>query len=132
MDPLSAEIVSSTSQPVQITQAQFDAYNRRYCNVTYRAFTSKLTQLQQGGYLHTAPSDVYDTVVDLLINASFGRVGVEGYAETEAALLALITPFSHSSLWNWPRIISITSTRIPNRTLARIFALSTTRHITCA
>ncbi len=94
MDQLPVGTVPSTSKPVQITQAQFDAYNRRYNNVTYRAFTSKLTQLQQGGYLHTAPPDVYDMVVDPLINASFGRVGVEGYAETEAALLALITPFS--------------------------------------
>ena len=94
--PEQYEVISlpPTAKPVTITQAQYDAYNRRYCNTTYRAFTEKIEQLQRGGYLHTASPDFYDQATDLLINACFERIGVTGYAGTETALLALLTPYS--------------------------------------
>ncbi len=79
--------------PVTISQDQYDAYNRRYRNTTYRAFTTKIETLQRGGYLHAGPQDFYDQATDLLINACFERVGVTGYTGTEAALLALVMPY---------------------------------------
>jgi hypothetical protein len=81
-------------QLVEITQSQYETYNRRYDNATYRAFTEKIEQLQRGGYLHTASPDFYDRATDLLINASFERVGVAGYTGKEAELLALVRPYS--------------------------------------
>jgi hypothetical protein len=94
--PEQYEVISipPTATSVTITQAQYDAYNRRYDNATYRAFTEKVKQLQRSGTLHAAPPDFYGRVADLLINASFGRVGVAGYAGQEAELLALVTPYS--------------------------------------
>src|SRR4030042_3707602 len=81
-------------QLVDIAPSQYETYNRRYDNATYRAFTEKIEQLHHGGYLHSASPDFCDRATDLLISASFERVGVAGYAGKEAKLLALVTPYS--------------------------------------
>lgn len=79
---------------IAITQAHYDAYNRLYNNTTYRAVTYEVEALQSSGVLPLTGPDFYSVVTDLLINASFERLGVACYVGTEERLLALVRPYS--------------------------------------